>query len=81
MEVLFTPIKNNEKIQGLDILNYRFLYSAYADDSTFILQNIDSVIEVARTFKEFSSFSDLSPNMSECEIAGIGSLNRVESAV
>ena len=39
MEVLFTLIKNNEKIQGLDILNYRFLYSAYADDSTFFLRN------------------------------------------
>ena len=49
MEVLFTLIKNNEKIQGLDILNYRFLYSAYADDSTFFLRNIDSVIELART--------------------------------
>ena len=44
MEVLFTLIKNNEKIQGLDILNYRFLYSAYADDSTFFLRNIDSVM-------------------------------------
>ena len=39
MEVLFTLIKNNEKIQGLDILNYRFLYSAYADDSTFFLSS------------------------------------------
>ena len=67
---------NNEKIQGLDILNYRFLYSAYADDSTFFLRNIDSVI-----FKEFSSFPDLSPNMSKCEIAGIGSLKGVEIAV
>ena len=37
MEVLFTLIKNNEKVQGLDMLNYRFLYSAYADDSTFFL--------------------------------------------
>ena len=81
MEVLFTLIKNNEKIQGLDILNYRFLYSAHADDSTFFLRNIDSVIELARTFKEFSSFSDLSPNMSKCEIAGIGSLKGVEIAV
>ena len=81
MEVLFTPIKNNEKIQGLDILNYRFPYSAYADDSTFFLRNIDSVIELARTFKEFSSFSDLSPNMSKCEIAGIVSLKGVEIAV
>ena len=81
MEMLFTLIKINEKIQGLDILNYRFLYSAYADDSTFFLQNIDSVIELARTFKEFSSFSDLSLNMSKCEIAGIGSLKGVEIAV
>ena len=47
------------KIQGLDILNYRFLYSAYADDSTFFLRNIDSVMELAKTFKEFSYFSDL----------------------
>ena len=37
MEVLFTLIKNNEKIQGLDILSYCFLYSADADDSTFFL--------------------------------------------
>ena len=59
MKMLFTLIKNNEKIRGLDILNYGFLYSAYADDSTFFLRNIDSVIELARTFKEFSSFSDL----------------------
>ena len=50
--------------QGLDILNYHFFYSAYADDSTFSLQNIDSMMELARAFKQFSSFSDLSPNMS-----------------
>ena len=37
MEVLFTPIKNNKLIQGLDILNYRFLYSAYAGDSAFLI--------------------------------------------
>ena len=77
MEVLFALIKNNEKIKGLDILNYHFLYSAYADDSTFFLQNIDSAMKLARTLKEFSSFSDLSPNMSKCEIAGIESMKMV----
>ena len=45
MEALFTLIKNNEKNQGLGILSYRFLYSAYADDSTFFLANIDSVMQ------------------------------------
>ena len=39
------------------------------------------MIELARTFKEFSSFSDLSPNMSKCEIAGIGSLKGVETVI
>ena len=59
LTVLFILIKNNEVIQGLDIINYRFLYSAYADDSTFFLRNIDSVIELAMTFKGFPFFSNL----------------------
>ena len=81
MEILFTVIKNNELVQGLDILNYCFLYSAYVYDSTFFLQNIDSVKEIERTFKEILSFSDLCPNKSKCEIAVTGSLKEVETAV
>ena len=38
-------------------------------------------MELARTFKEFSSFSDLRPNMSKCEIAGIESLKGVETVI
>ena len=56
--------------------NWRIRYtqlSAYADDSTFFLQNIDSVMEPARTFKEFSSFFWF-----KCEIAGTGSLEGVK---
>ena len=37
MEVLFTLIKRTEQIQVLDTLNDCFLYSPYADDSTFFL--------------------------------------------
>ena len=81
IEVLFTLIKNNEKNQRLEKLNYHFLYSAYADYSTFFLPNIDSIMELAMTFKEFLSFSDLSSNISKCEIAGIGSLKELETAV
>ena len=80
MEVFFTLVKSNELIQGLDILNC-FLYSAYADDCTFFPRNIDSLKELARAFKQFSFFSDLSPNMSKCEIAGIARLKGVERTV
>ena len=57
-----------------------FLFSL-ADDSTFFLQNIDSVMEVAKAFIEFSSFSDLIPNVSKCEVDGIRSLKGVETTV
>ena len=80
MEVLFTLVKSNELIQRLDILNC-FLYSAYADDCTFFPRNIDSVKELASAFKQFSFFSDLSPDMSKCEIAGIARLKGVERTV
>ena len=46
-----------------------------------ILPSFFEMIELARTFKEFSSFSDLGPNMSKCEIAGIVSLKGVKAAV
>ena len=37
MDILITLIENNEEIMiKKDTLNYRFLYSAYADDSTFL---------------------------------------------
>ena len=50
VKVLFTLINNNELIQGLDILSYRFPYSAYADDSTFFLRNIDLVKDIKTIF-------------------------------
>ena len=81
MEVLFSQMRNYEKTQGLDILNCRCLYSAYADNSNFFLRNIDSVMKLAKTLKDFLFFSDLSPNMSKYKIAGIGSLKGVETAV
>ena len=46
-----------------------------------ILPSFFEILTLARTFKEFSSFYDLSPNMSKCEIAGIGSLKGVKIAV
>ena len=35
LEVLFLLHKANHKIRGLNILQYTYLYTAYADDTTF----------------------------------------------
>ena len=57
------------------------MYSAYADDSTFFLKNVESIRELIKVFSVFSSFSGLKPNLSKCEIAGIGLLKGVNRAV
>ena len=60
MEVLFNKLiqaKYNKLIQGLGIVNYRFLYSACADDSTFFLPNIESVMEPKNIFRLYLLFS------------------------
>ena len=35
LEILFLLIKENSHIKGLNIFDHCFLYSAYADDTTF----------------------------------------------
>ena len=46
LDILFYLIKTNKNIEGLNICDYSFLYSAYADDATFILKNVSSVTEI-----------------------------------
>ena len=65
LEVLFELIKNNDDIRGITIFNRTFLYTAFANDSTFFLNDLLS----------------LKANFSKCEIAGLSSLKGVLEAV
>ena len=60
------------EIKVLFLFDYEFLYTAYADDTTFFLTNEKSVMEVMKSFDNFCLFSGLKVNRSKCEIAGIG---------
>ena len=40
LEILFQLIKSKPEIKGLTIFNHCYLYSTYADDTTFFLQDI-----------------------------------------
>ena len=77
LEIIFAMIKSNPNIKGLNIFNYNYLYTAYADDTTFFLNDQKSIRELMKTFKLFSKFSDLKSNILKCELAGIGSLKGV----
>ena len=58
-----------------------FLFTAYADDSTFFLKNKNSIKELLNTINYFSSFTGLKPNLSKCEVAGMGALKGVKVAI
>ena len=62
-------------------IDYLFLYTTYADDTTSFFENKESVEEFVKTFTLFSSFSDLKPNICKCEICGLSPLKGVEMAV
>ena len=80
-EILIIIIKENPHIKGLNIFDNCYLYSAYADDTTFFLKGVNSIKEMVNNFHIFSSFSGLRPNLSKCEIAGIGLLTEVKVTV
>ena len=71
----------NENINGLNICDKTFLYTAYADDTTFFLRDQKSIIELMKTFDMFSTFCGLKPNRSKCEIAALGALKGVKLAL
>ena len=59
LKVLFELIKNNDDIRGMTIFNHAFLYAAFADGSTFFLNNLLSLKNLIDTFTVFSLFSGL----------------------
>ena len=81
LEVLFELIRNNTDIREIIIFNHAFLYTDFADDSTFFLKDLLSVKNLIETFKVFSIFLGLKANFSKCKIAGLHSLKGVLEAV
>ena len=60
LEIASLFIMQNEKINGFNIFRKTFLYTAYADDTTFFLKDGKSVIELMKTFEiSFRHFLDL----------------------
>ena len=81
LEVVFLIINKRSSIKGLGIFNKTFVYTAYADDTTFFLKDKNSIRNLLEVFKDYSCFSGLKPNKSKCEIAGIGILKGVNVAL
>ena len=71
-------IKNNKNIK---MFENTFLYTAYADVSTFFLKDKTSIKELLSTINYFSSFTGVKRNLFKCEVAGIGALKGVKVTI
>ena len=58
LEILFILIKSKPETEGMTIFDYNYLYSAYADGTTFFLKDIISVKHIVDTFLFFCTFRD-----------------------
>ena len=81
LEILFILIKNDPNIKGIEIFEHCYLYTAYAEDTTFFLKDENSIVHLFEKLKLFSDFLGLKPNATKCELAGISVLKGVQVAV
>ena len=72
-EILFIQICSNENIHGLKFFGYEFKLSAFADDVSYFLKDINSVKELLKLLEQSSQFTSLKVNYDKSEICGIGS--------
>lgn len=81
LQILFVLIKNNQNTESVSIFENTYLFSPYADDSTYFLKNLHSLNELLKTIGIFLPFTDLKPNLRQYEICGICALKGVTVAL
>ena len=81
LEVLFTLIKSKDNINGVDLYDYYFYLLLMKMTRPFFLKDIASFRILVDTFKVFSCFSGLKPNINMCEIDSLGILKGTQEAV
>ena len=74
LEIVFNLIKKNKDTHAVTLFDHTFPYTAYADDTTFFLEDEGSVKKVMNVLDILFIYSGLKPNKSKCEIAGTGFL-------
>ena len=74
-------VRSVNQINKLKLCDYEFLLSAYADDTTFFVTDLNSVLLIFSLFDTFSCFSGFKLNLTKCEICGIGALKGVKTAL
>ena len=72
VEILAHAIRNNPRIQGIEIDGKVYKVSQYADDTCLFIKNEQSLKTALMTFQMFAKCSGLSINMDKSEAIWIG---------
>ena len=62
----------------MDKFDNKYFYIANADGAAFFLKAINSMKNVSKNLNSFPKFSGVCPNITKCEIEGIGDLKSVK---
>ena len=82
LEIVFILIKANKTVKRINIFVHTYyLYSAYADGTTFFLRDKRCIKELINAFSAFSTYSALKLNYKKPKIASIRVLKNVKVAV
>lgn len=74
VEIMAIKIRNNKNIKGLIFNVEEHKISQYADDSTLVMTNLESIDHSLLIINEFSNYSSLRLNVDKSEIVLLGQL-------
>ena len=79
-EILAINLRNNDKINGIQIEDTEFIISQLADDTSLFLENNSSLIAALHLLDQFSTCSGLKLNKNKTEIFYLGNTNHRPNA-
>ena len=80
LETLLIQVKSDLFIKGFRIKHIEIKLSAYANDTTFLVRDSQSLQRILKLMKKFQVFSLLTINVEKCEASWTGrAKNRIQS--
>ena len=81
LETSFIKVRNDSSVKGFWIKQIEIELSAYADDTTFLVKDAQSLWRILNLMKKFREFSSLTINDEKCEASWIArAKNRTSKA-
>ena len=72
LEILFIQIRSHSSIKGFKFNNIEIKLTSFADDTTFLVKDIQSLRRILKLSKMSEIFSSLKFNVEKCEACWIG---------